>query len=97
MTSGKGATQAHSIKHPVTGHLIVNQDEIRKVSIQFCQEVLKKNDPEKDYKDIVEMKDIVHKKRMNEHIDKGFKAEKEVFDSVLDNFKRNGKRSYDFL
>ena len=30
-------------------------------------------------------------------MDEGFEAEKEVFDKVLDKFKKNNKRSYDFL
>ena len=43
------------------------------------------------------MEEVVHKKRMCEDLNCGFKAEKEVFENVLDKFKKNGKKSYDFL
>ena len=97
MASGKGATQAHAVKHPETGKLVVNQDEIKKVSVEYCQKVLAKNIPEESYKMMAELKEELHKKRMTENLDTGFEVEKEVFENVLNKFKKNGKRSYDFL
>ena len=64
LTSGKGATQAHAVKHPTTGKLIVSQEEIKSVSIKFCQAVLEKNEPTEEFKDMVELKKYIHKKRM---------------------------------
>ena len=97
LASGKGAMQAHAVNHPVTGKLIVNQEEIKKVSIEYCQKVLTKNEPDEHYKELSKLKEELHKKRMCEDLDCGFKAEREVFECVLDKFKKNGKRSYDFL
>ena len=97
LASGKGTSKAHAVKDPISGKLIVSQEEIRKISIEFCQTVLEKNEPNEAYKDMVAMKEEIHKMRMSKDLDKGFKADKEVYETVLEKFKKNNKRSYDFL
>ena len=96
--SGKGASKANAVRHPISGKLIVSQEEISEVSIEFCQTVLEKNEPNEAYKDMVAMKEEIHKSRMINDLDTGFKADKDVFKTVLEKLKKkNIKRSYDFL
>ena len=92
-----GSSRANAIKHPRTGKLVVDQDEIKQVSLKYCQEVLTKNKPHKEFETMAHMKEILHNKRMNENIGEGFMADKEVFEKVLHKFKKNNKRNYDCL
>ena len=58
---------------------------------------VRKNEPNEAYKDMLAMKEEIHKIIMSKDLDKGFKADKEVYETVLEKFKKNNKRSYDFL
>ena len=46
---------------------------------------------------MAKMKERLHEDRMNTKLGEGFTVEKDVFDTVVDKFKRNNKRNYDFL
>ena len=93
----RGASRANAIKHPTTGKLIVDQQEIKETSVKYCKKVLTKNEPKEEFKTMAKIKQMLHDKRMKENIGKGFEADKEVFDTVIDKFKMNNKRSYDFI
>ena len=45
----------------------------------------------------VEAKELLHDLRMKENLEKGFEVVKKTFDKVLEKFKKNNKRNYDFL
>ena len=93
----KGAGKANAIKHPTSGKLIVDKTEIKKVTVEYCKEVLKKNEPKEDFKPMAKMKQILHEERMKLNIGEGFTAEKEVFDLIIQKYKKNNKRVYDFI
>ena len=93
----KGTSQANAIKHPTSGKLIVEKEEIKKISLEYCMQVLTKNKPDKEYETMAKMKQILHEKRMEMKIGEGFMAEKEIFDKIIDKFKKSNKRNYDFL
>ena len=94
---GKGAGQPTAIIDPNTGKLVVDKEEIKKTTVQYCKQVLTKNDPDNDFKTMAKIKEILHEQRMKARLDEGFFAEKEVFNKVLAKFKKNNKRNYDFL
>ena len=60
-------------------------------------EVLTKNKPAAEFEVIAKLKEMLHEERMSESPGEGFTIEKESFEKVLDKFKKNYKRSYDFL
>ena len=93
----KGAGQANAIKDPTSGKLIVDQEEIKKRTVKYCKEVLTKNEPAEDFKVIAKLKVQLHEERMKERLDEGFKVEKDAFAKVIEKFKKNNKRNYDFL
>ena len=64
--------------------------------MKHCKEVLKPNPIEEGYEEIIALKEELHKIKMKEK-DGEFEATKDVFDSVLETFKKNDKRNYDFL
>ena len=93
----KGAGQASAIKDPSTGKLIVDQEQIRKVTVEYCKEVLTKNDPDPEFRVWASIKQKIHEERKDERKGEGFIVEKEVFEKVIKKFKSNNKRGYDFL
>ena len=93
----KEGVKAHAVKDPTTNKLIVNQEEIKQVSVSYCKKVLTKNEPSEGYENMAKMKEKLHEYRMNNRLEEGFMADKDVFDTVVDKFKRNNKRNYDFL
>ena len=88
--------EAHSVKDPKSGKLIVSTKEIQNVFLNHCKEVLQSNPIEEGYVEEIERRekltDIILKETTGE-----FVVTKEAFERVLDKFKRNNKRNYDFL
>ena len=95
--SKKDKVNAHAIKHPITGALIVSTEEIKKVSVEYCKQNLRNNDPHPGYQEGVKMISRLHNERMEDNIGNGCMINEEEFWSVLDKFKKNNKRTHDFL
>ena len=43
---------------------MVNQEEVKRVSVKYCKDVLTKNDPKEEVKRMVELGEELHQKRM---------------------------------
>ena len=95
--SKKDKTNAHAIKHPNTGDLIVAPEEIKRVSVEYCKHNLRNNDPHPGYEEGVKLISSLHSQRMEDQIEKGCMIEEEDFRQVLAKFKKNNKRTHDFL
>ena len=94
---GEALNQAHAVKDPETKRLVVEQSEIKSISLKFCKKVLERNEPKKEMGKMFEMRKTLNEERLSENVGEGFKASKDVYDQVLAKFKSNNKRSYDFL
>ena len=94
---GEALNQAHAVKDPETKRLVVEQSEIKSISLKFCKKVLERNEPKKEMEKMFEMRKTLNEERLSENVGEGFKASKDVYDQVLAKFKSNNKRSYDFL
>ena len=88
----KPGLEAHSVKDPKTGELIVSTKEIQKVFLNHCKDVLETNPIKEGYKEEIELKEkltqIILKETTGE-----FEATEEAFQSVVDKFKTNNKRA----
>ena len=93
-----GSQDAHAIKDPVSGHLLVATAQIKQATLDYNCEVLKNNHAEEGFEELIKLKEELHDKRMHDKIGRGnFKVLKEDFDKVVGKFKEKGKKSYDFL
>ena len=92
----KPGPEAHSVKDPETGELVVSTKAIQNVFLKHCKEVLKSNSIERGYQEEAEMKEKLNEIGMKESTGK-FEATKEGFERVIENFQKNNKRNYDFL
>ena len=93
----KGQQEGHAIQDPETKELVVGSDEIKKVSLKHCLNVLEKNTPDEEWKDIVDIKSKVHDMRMETRDEINFEIKKDVFKAVMDKLEKKKKSSYDFL
>ena len=94
---GKKATQeATAIVDPNSGKIVASRAEIKQVSLDYCKDTLKDNDPTKGYEVEIQTKKDVVKAKLQEN-NGSFGIRKETFDSVLAKFKKSNKRNYDFL
>ena len=90
--------EAHAIKDPKTGDLIVAREEIKIASLEYNCDVLKNNEPEEGFKDMVEIKEKLHDGRMLNKIGEGsFEVKREYLNQIVKKFKDNKKATYDFL
>ena len=92
----KPGPEAHSVKDPETGELVVSTKAIQNVFLKHCKEVLKSNSIERGYEEEAEMKEKLNEIRMKESTGK-FEATKEGVERGIEKFQKNNKRNYDFL
>ena len=69
--SNKGAQDAHAIKDPGTGELLVSTEEIKRATLDYNCQVLKNNVAEEGFEELVKLKEDLHDKRMENIIGKG--------------------------
>ena len=94
----KQGMEAFAVKDLKSGKLIVSTDEIKKVSLEYCLEVLTKNPVKEGFEEDINLKETLHELRMNElTTDDEKPVEKETFDKIVNKFKKSNKRNYDFL
>ena len=90
--------EAHAIKDPKTDELVVSNTAIKEVTLNYCLEVLKNNEPAAEVKQLVELKEAVHEMRMK---DKSNDEEYEITDAdfleTVKKFEAKKSRSYEFL
>ena len=92
----KAGPEAHSVKHPETGELVVATKQIQKVFLNHCKKVLESNPIAEGFEEETEVKEILNEIRMTE-VTGHFEPTEEAFDRVVEKFRKNNKRSYDFL
>ena len=77
--------------------LVVSNEDIKRVTLNHCMKTLQNKTPDKDVKDVVELINKVHEKRMEEEDDEEMVIDKEDFDDLIKRLGKKNKRSYDFL
>ena len=94
----KVGQEATAIKDFKTGDMVVNQEEIKKSSLEYCLDVLTKNELDDDFKDQHKFKEDLLKEmflKSDKTDDKELKIED--FRRTLDKMKLKNKKGYDFI
>ena len=52
--------------HPLTNELVVSTKKIKEVVLDYCTEVLKNNQPKVEFKDEIDLMELLHDTRMAE-------------------------------
>ena len=93
----KAGQEATVLNDPKTKNEVNSPDGIKKVSIDYCADLLTNRDPKHEYLEDLEFKQIIHEIRMNEHIKDDLIFTKEIFDKSLKMLKLKNGNKYDFI
>jgi hypothetical protein len=92
----KSNQEAQAVKDPKTGRLVVEPEEIKKVTLEYCLETLKNNEPAEELKEAVAVKEELLSLIM-ENKEGSFLMTEEDYWAVVAKFEKKNKRGYDFL
>ena len=90
----KEAQEAVAIRDPDTGTLVVETEEIKKVTLKYCEENLRKSCEDSEERRV---KEECHRKRMEEKDEEECNVSKEDFNAVMRKFKSKKSKAYDFI
>ena len=91
------AQEPVAVRDPKDGELIVEPNEIKKVTLQYCQDNLKNEKKSDKYITEEEVKQKLHNIRMNDNDEDGFKVDEDDFEEVIKRFKSKATKAYDFI
>lgn len=94
--SKKNHQEAQVIKDPTTGDLVTSSNEIKKVTLQYCLDVLRDNDHDEDFEELSERKNELLKDII-ENNDGDFEISEELFYATVKKLEIKEKNSYSFL
>ena len=94
--SKKPKQEAHAVFDSKTGEKVVSVEEIKRVNLEHCIEVLRPNTPTAKAEELIKSEAEMHKSVMEHNTDSETKVTREDFDMVLEKLKDRNKRSYDF-
>ena len=92
----KSKLVSSAIEDPKTGKLVVNANKIKEVTLKYCMDTLKNNEPEEPFRKEIDDKKYKVSGFLNES-EGEFEATKEVFDFNVNKFKKAGKKNYVFF
>ena len=93
----KQQQEAHAVKDPKTGHLVVATEEIKRVNLEHCKNVLKHNVQKDEVKELLKLQSDLHDTMMEDDADNESSITKAEFEDVVGKFKRKNKKSFPFL
>ena len=95
--SKKPKQEANAVLGSKTGEKVVSVEEIKRVNLEHCMEVLKHNLPTAKAEELIKREEEMHKSVMEDNTDSDTKVTKEEFDLVVKKLEDRNKRSYDFF
>ena len=72
-------------------------EEIKRVSIDYCEELLTNRAPKEDFEEDLEFKQIIHKVRMEEEVENDIEFSPELFDKSLKILSKKSGGKYNFI
>ena len=93
----KGGQEPTAIKDPITGELVVSNEEIKKVTLAYCVDNLTKKSTDKDVEKEKELRKTAHELRMKEEDTEELEIGWNDFEEVMKKFGLKKTKSYDFL
>ena len=88
----KQLQEAHAVKDSQTGKKVVSSNEIKRVNLEHCLNVLKNNVPNPESEDLLKFHSDLHDIMMNETTDQDTNITEEEFNFVVSKFKKKAKR-----
>ena len=93
----KQREEAHAIMDPKTNEVVVATEEIKRITLEHCVNVLKNNPIEPQAEEYVRIESELHEAMMDDETDNETNINKEDYDLVVKKFKDKNKPAYHFL
>ena len=93
----KPKQEAHAVLDSKTGEKVVSIEEIKRVNLEHCKEVLTHNKLTVEAEKLVNLEAEMHDMVMKDKTDTEVNITRDLFDSVVKKLKDRNKRSYDFF
>ena len=93
----KQQQEAHAVKDSKTRKTVVSTEEIKRVNLEHCLEVLNNNVPKPEIVPLLKFQSDLHNIMMEEHEDDDTNVTEEEFNEIVAKFKQKNKKSYEFL
>ena len=93
----KGAQEPTAVRHPDSGDMVVANEEIKRVTLEYCAKNLENGSPDPEVEEDATIKRQLHDLRMKDTDDDDFNMEFDDFNSVLQKFSTKSTHSYDLL
>ena len=95
--SKKPKQKAHAVLDSKTGEKVVSVEEIKRVNLEHCIEVLRHNKLSVDAEKLTTIETEKHNKTMEESTGSDTNVSKDQFETIVKQLKERNKQSYDFL
>ena len=96
--SKKMAQEASSLIDFKTGCLLTNPSDIKRVSLQYCQELLTNRNPKDGFEVDIEIKYQIHEARMMEKVDDDLDSiTEQMFEETFQALKKKPGNKYEFI
>ena len=85
---------------PETKEIVTEKGKIKKITVDYCVNLLTANPPEEGYEDIITMKKEIHKMRMSKDlkcVEFDYKLSDEMFNEALEDLHKHKKDKYQFI
>ena len=86
-----------AVRNPVNNELIVEPEEIKRVTLQYCQDNLEKKKKSDEYSKEEKVKKELHEIRMSNKEEDGFEVDEDNFEAIIQKFKGKQTKVYDFI
>ena len=84
----KTPQEASAIRDPKTGELLVNKEQIKETTLEYCVNNLKNNIPDDEVKELVNTRKDEQLKKMEDKTGEGFEVTYEEYNHVLAKFEK---------
>ena len=95
--SKKSKQDIVSITDPITNEIVTDRNKIKEVTLKYCGDLLTNRKPKEEYKAQLELKNELHRKRMNESDENEFQFTDEMFTKTLIELKKKHNEKYSFI
>ena len=93
----KAGQEATVITDPKTKEEVNTPAGIKKVVIDYCQDLLTNRDPKAEFVEDIEMKKMIHEVRMKEEVEDDIEFSPELFKKSLEMLRKKPGHKYDFI
>ena len=94
----KAAPDAQAMKDPETGELVMSNSKIKEVTLKYCLNTLKNNEPEEEVKELIQLKEEVYALRMVDRtLDSAYEITNLDYFFIIWKFKSKNSATYDFI